>query len=252
MRQIEPWEVVTSVAIPGPTRPGRFVDRLNRYAVRVVLEPEEATVEAHLPDPSRHRDLLVPDARMWVRPEEGPRRSAPWTAILVQSPSGGLVSLDPLLAHRVVATALAEDAIGELPGYEVQRADVPFGTSRFDFELRDTLGQRAYLDVESVTAVENGVALFPDAPNERSVRQLRSLARAVSLGTTAGAVMFIVSRVDARLVMAARHIDPEYTDALREAQEAGVRLMARRCQVTLQELVLGVPLEVRVPPPAAR
>lgn len=238
--------------IAGPVRPGRLIDRPNRFTVRVVIEPEEDVVEAQILAPGQLRDLLVRDARVWLRSVEERGRTR-WSTALVQPPGGGLVCLDETSAVELVGAAIREELLPELAGLEVHREDVPFGTSRFAFELGSVLGQRTFVEVATVTLVENGVALFPDAPSPRATRQLRSLTRGVQQGQMSAAVVFVVPRVDARAVMAARPIDPEYTDALREAQASGVRLLARRCQVTLEELVLGVPLDVTVPgPPTGR
>jgi sugar fermentation stimulation protein A len=45
-------------------------------------------------------------------------------------------------------------------------------------------------------------------------------------------------------VVAAREIDPGFADALDEAREAGVRVLARRCRVELDRIVLGEPVPV--------
>ena len=167
---------------------------------------------------------------------------------LVEAPTGGLVSLDGDRVRALMLAALRDEAISEFSGFEVERTDVPVGTSRFDFELSNVLGQSIYLDVVSVTGVDNRVALFPETRSHRGTRQLRSLARLSGRGRRSGAVLFLVPRIDADLVMAARKVDQDFADALSEAAASGVRILARRCQVTLNELILGVPLDVRIPP----
>lgn len=238
---------MTSLRIPGPVRPGRLVDRPNRYTVRAVVEPEEALIEAQVPVPGHHRDLLAAGARLWVRPPASERER--WTVVLVQLAKGGLVCLDDALSAPLVGHAIAEEALPELTGLEIVREDVPFGTSRFAFELGGVLGPRTLVEVITATLVENGAALFPAGRDPRATRQVRSLSRGAQRGQVAAAVVFVVPRVDARVVMAARPMDAEFTEALREAAASGVRILARRCQVTLEELVLGVPLEVKIPAP---
>lgn len=216
----------------------------------MVLEPEEETVLAQLATPGLIPEL-VPGTRIWVRAREPGAAQSEWTALVAQAPNGSLIGLDPTLVQPLVAQAIGEGSIPAFEGYTVSRERIPFGTSRFDFELTNLVGQRAYLEAKAVTLVENGVALFPHAPNQRATRQMRSLARLAAQGQIGAAVIFIVLRIDAQMVMPARHIDAEFTDALRDAEAAGVRLIARRTQLTLEELVMGVPLEVRIPPPAA-
>lgn len=235
---------MTSVALPGPVKPARFLDRPNSNRVRVTVEPEEQVVEAELPPLGRLGDLR-PGSRVWIKVSADQRR---WVAMLAQSPGGPLVSLDPNASKTLIRTAIEEEAIDELAGFEFERQDVPFGTSRFDLELRSSIGQRAIVDIKSVVATENGVGLFPSAKSDRETRQVRSLARLVASepGTT-GAIVFVAQRIDTTKIVAARHLDPNFVVALHEARQAGVRILGRRCQVTLEELVLGVPVEVVIP-----
>lgn len=229
-----------SVPIPGPLVETRFMERPNRFLVRVEL-PEGEVVGAHLPDPGRLRELLVPGRRVWLRRAGPGERKTAWTAVLVETPDGrGLVSVDTTLPNRLIATALEVRALPELSGWRLVRAEVPIGGSRFDFLLRSARGRRQLLlEVKSVTLVEDGVGLFPDAVTARGARHVRELGELVREGRFAAAVLFVVQRRDAQRVRAAREIDPVFTEALAEARGAGVRVYARRCRVSLKRVRLG-------------
>lgn len=235
---------LSSVRLSGPNQAARFLDRPHALRVRVVVEPEEVITEADLATPGPLPGLDAGD-RVWLRPApEGRERPI---LSLAQTSEGTLVALEPRMGLALIEAGLAEGALPELMGFDVVRREVPFGTSRFDLEIRSSIGQRGVVDVKTLTVTANGAALFPAGPSEREVRQVRSLARlAASDPSTACALVFVAQRVDARVVVAARHLEPDIVPALHEAQEAGVRLIARRCQVTLEELVLGVPVEVKV------
>jgi len=86
--------------------------------------------------------------------------------------------------------------------------------------------------------VEDGVALFPDAVTARGTRHLQELMRAVREGHEA-AVLFVLQRSDASRVVAARSIDPLFSDTLARAEAMGVRVLARRCSVTWEGIQLG-------------
>lgn len=233
---------LTSVRLSGPARAARFLDRPNALRARVIVEPEEVVLEADLPAPGP-LPTLAPGARVWLRPGS---RDRPILS-LVQSEEGALVALEPEFGVSLVEAGLAEGAVPELVGFDVTRRDVPFGASRFDLEIQSSIGQRGIVDVKTVTVTANGAGLFPSGPSEREVRQVRALARLASVDpSTACSLVFLAQRVDARVVVAARHLEPAIVTALHEAQEAGVRLIARRCQVTLEEIVLGVPIEMKV------
>ncbi len=209
-------------------------------------------VEAHLPDPGRLRELLVTGRRVWVRPAPArpgspPRRTA-WTLVLVQTPDGdGWVSVDTTLPNRVVGKALASGRLEEFSGWALDRAEVRHGASRFDFRLvrseGPSRGEPLYLEVKSVTLVEGGHALFPDAVTARGARHLGELAELARSGTRT-AVLFVAQREDVRDIEAARSIDPAFAEALAEARAAGVAVYGRRCRVTPEGVELLDPVPV--------
>lgn len=228
-----------SVPIPGPLRSARLVDRPNRFLVRVALEPEGEVVTAHLADPGRLTDMLVEGSQVFVRAveEEGTRKTK-WTAVLL-SAQGTLVSVDTVLPNRLVRAALEKDAIEELPGWMIERCEAPIGHSRFDFLLANAAGEKLVLEIKSVTMVQRGVGMFPDAPSDRATRHLKQLIEIQSRPGWHTAVLFVVQRIDVEKVSAAHAIDPNFARALEEARASQVRVMAKRCQVTLEEIVLG-------------
>ncbi|MGD2069119.1 MAG: DNA/RNA nuclease SfsA, partial [Gemmatimonadota bacterium] len=134
------------------------------------------------------------------------------------------------------------------------------GRSRFDFLLEGPRGTapgdgplptrerpepaRLVLEVKSVTLVDDGVALFPDAVTARGARHVRELADIAARDGWEGAVLFVLQRPDADRIVAARGIDPDFADALEGARRAGVRLLGRRCTVTPDRVTLGARVDV--------
>jgi sugar fermentation stimulation protein A len=135
--------------------------------------------------------------------------------------------VDTLRANRLAEELLSEGRVrGIGGGWTVQR-EVRRGSSRFDFLLQRQNGEEMLVEVKSVTLVQNGLALFPDAPTTRGTRHVRELEQAVQSGTRA-AVLFVVQRDDARAVAPHAGIDPEFTHALQSAAACGVLLRAAR------------------------
>lgn len=234
------------VPLAGPLAEARFVARPNRFLVHARLGGGEE-VAAHLPDPGRLEELLVPGRRIWLRPAprvgRGAGRKTAWTAVLVQTPAGdGLVSVDTTLPNRLVAAALAAGVLPELAGWALERAEAPLGRSRFDFLLAAPEDRRLVLEVKSVTLVEEGVGLFPDAVTARGARHLRELAELAGRPGWQAAVLFVLQRPDAERILAAPEIDPDFAQALAEARAAGVRVLGRRCHVALDRVTLGEPV----------
>jgi sugar fermentation stimulation protein A len=216
----------------------RFVARPNRFLV--VADRGGTRVRAACRDPGRLRELLRPGAvlRLSAAPR-GVRRTR-YTVVLVRH---GRVwaSLVPTLANDVFAAALRT---GALPGLRTARLvgrEVRSGRSRFDFAV-ERAGARVLVEVKSATLVQDGVALFPDAPTERGARHARALGEHARAG--AGAmIVFIVQRSDARAIRLHEENDPRLAEAVRGAVRRGVRVLAYACRVSPR----GVWLEGRLP-----
>jgi len=84
---------------------------------------------------------------------------------------------------------IERELLPELEGYRIVRREVPLNDSRIDF-LLSRRGRPYYLEVKSVTLVEQGLAFFPDATSDRGRRHLEELALRPS-GSGAG-VLFVV------------------------------------------------------------
>lgn len=197
-------------------------------------------------DPGRLRELLLPGKRVWVRPAAGAHRRTRWSAVLVESPDGsGLVSLDSSLPNRLVRSALEAGALEEVHPWRLERAEWPHGRSRLDFLLAAPDRPPLVMEVKSVTLVEeDGIARFPDAVTARGARHVKELAELARSGAYRAAILFVLQREDGRAIEAARSIDAVFADALAEAREAGVRVLGRRCHVSLSHLALGGPVPV--------
>lgn len=198
--------------LPGPPVVARLLVRENRFLARCRIE-DGREVEAHVPDRGRLEEVLVPGVEVLLFPAVGPARRTAWSLLASRDPRAGVwVAIDPAGANLRVRSLLERDLpefVG--PGWSI-RPEVRFGTCRIDFLL--TRGEeRLVLEIKSVGVVRDGVALFPDAPTERGVRHLKTLAEAATGGTRA-MVLFVAQRGDAQAVAADRWIDPAFAAAL--------------------------------------
>ncbi len=230
----------TWIPIPGELQEAVFVERPNRFLVRCRPRGKAEPVDAHLADPGRLRELLIPGVRIWLLPASGPKRKTRWTALLVESPDRrGLVSVDTRIPNRLIGQALAQSALEEFGDWELLRAEATLGRSRIDFLLGRDDGRRLALEVKSVTLVEDGVGLFPDAVTARGARHARELAQLAQLDGWSAAILFVIQREDVRRFRAARELDPDFAAALDEARAQGVQIVARRCRIDLDRVTLG-------------
>lgn len=206
--------------------PGRFLRRLNRFAALVEVAGRQEQV--HVRNSGRLHELLTPGRAVLLEPGATPGRRTRFTLALVRLPTG-YVSADAHLPNALVAEGLRCRAIPGFRGHRVLRREPAMGSGRADFLLADGR-RRCLLEVKSVTLVDEGVALFPDAPTVRGRTHLEHLIAAQRRGLGA-AILFVIQRNDVRAFAPNRDADPEFSETLRRASRAGVRVCAMRCQV---------------------
>ena len=217
-----------------------FVTRLNRFAAHMRLDGQDVIV--HVANSGRLHELLSPENRMWLAPApaEANRKTA-YDLALVEI-DGNLVSADARLPNIILREAIEAGLVPEFAGYDTIRQEVSHGNSRLDLMLSCPSGQ-SYIEVKSVTLVERGVALFPDAPTERGRKHILSLANAARNGARA-AVVFVVQRPDARSFSPNEAADPRFCAALNHAIGQGLEAYAYTCEVSRTSIELSQRLPV--------
>lgn len=224
-----------------PLARGALVARYKRFFADVRLDDGREIV-SHCPNPGAMLGLNAPGLRVWVSPAGGVKRKLVWTLELVEA-DGGLVGINTLHPNRLVAEALADDAIPELAGYAVHRREVRMGeASRVDFVLESSGRARCWLEVKNVHLRRSGsLAEFPDCVAARSARHLRELAARVAEGERA-VQLFVVQRGDCDTFAACADLDPAYAAGLEHAAKSGVEVLVYACDVGLGEIRIARPL----------
>lgn len=210
---------------------GEFLARPNRFTLLVAAEGKE--VRAHLPNPGRLAEVLSPGRRILLRPAP-PGRKTRFTAVGADL-GAFLVSLDSTLPNRMFPRFLAEGVLPELAGFRILAKEPRLGSGRADF-LLGRGGERLWVEVKSVTLVEAGVALFPDAPTRRGQRHLGELARVAQAGEGA-LVLFVVQRPDAERFGPNARVDPRFAAGFCQALAAGVEARALVCAFDGRDLI---------------
>ena len=220
-----------------------FLERPNRFIARCRMF-DGSIQESHVPNTGRCRELLVPGCRVFLRFHDDPRRKTRHTLIAVDK-NGLLINMDSQAPNRVVEEALASGALSltRQPPTLIRR-EAAYHDSRLDFYL-EAPGERVYVEVTGVTLEANGVVRFPDAPTARGLRHIRELERAAREGHGA-AVVFVVQMDRADWFAPNDATQPEFGQALLDAQAAGVRLIARCCDVTPLKIELAKEIPVRL------
>ena len=224
-----------------PLQEGTFLERPNRFAAWVEVNGFPAMV--HVPNSGRMRELLQRSNRVLLTPKAAPGRKTGYDMSLVDL-GQTLVSTDARIPPALVEEAFAEGHLDQFSRYTWVRREVTFSHSRLDMVMGN--GGLCYLEMKSVTLVEDDVGLFPDAPTSRGVRHMNALALAVGKGHRA-AVIFVVQREDAHAFSPNDSADPLFGTALRESKAAGVEIYAYRCRVSAEEIILAEQLPVIIP-----
>jgi sugar fermentation stimulation protein A len=226
-----------------------FLRRLNRFAVEV--ERDGRVLRAHLANSGRLTELLQRGRHVILVASKALGRKTHYDLALVRY-QGIWVSVDARNPGALLAEAIAEERLPEFAGYRVARREPPVpqpgpgrsreaGTTearggRLDLLLEGPRGP-CHVETKSVTLVEEGRALFPDARTERGAKHMRALARLAQEGTEAAAV-FVVQRADAEEFAPNWKSDPYFGWELVAARRAGVRVLACRARVTPYEVAI--------------
>ena len=220
--------------------PARFLRRPNRFIAEIQLESGQVQI-CHVKNTGRCRELLLPGARILVQKAANPSRKTDWDLIAVWK-GARLINMDAAAPNQVFFEHLQAGGLGFVP--DCIRPEQRFGDSRFDFYF-EAGTRRAFAEVKGVTLERDGAVFFPDAPTLRGVKHLLGLIDCVHAGFDAWAVV-IVQMQGAAYFSPNWETHPEFGQALRSAQDAGVQLLALDCTVTETSLCARSPVPIRL------
>lgn len=227
---------------PTPLVPGRLVRRWNRFLSEVTLESGEL-VRAHCPNPGSMMGLKEPGLKVWLEPNNDPKKKLKYGWRLVEFENGHWSGIDTAVPNRVVKEALEARQIAALAAYTGVRPEVAYGEkSRVDFLLSEPGLPDAYVEVKNVHLLRSGdLAEFPDSVTTRGARHLRELSDMVAAGHRA-VMVYLVQRTDCARLALARDLDPAYGLAFDAARSAGVEMLCYGTRVTRDGVWLDRPL----------
>ncbi len=228
-----------------PLLPARLIKRYKRFLADIELETGEI-VTAHCANPGSMMGLAVPDTRVWVEPNDDPKKKLNYSWKLNEYPDGTFCVIDTSIANRVVKEALSLRKIEELSSFSGFRPEVKYGDkSRVDFLLEDSSLGNLYLEVKSVTLSRHPkLAEFPDSVTARGAKHLNELSEVVTQGARA-ALFYVVNRTDCDVVDVARDIDPTYAKALDDVKANGVEVYAYGCDISPKGVTLANSIALR-------
>lgn len=221
---------------------GTFVARPNRFLS--IVDLEGSPVKAHVKNTGRCGELLVPGVRVALQDFRGHlgKRKTSFDLIAVEKRRNfgtSPVNIDSQLPNALVKEALLDHSLS-LPGLgplDLVKPETTYASSRFDFYLEDTKGQKAYLEVKGVTLEEEDHVFFPDAPTLRGKKHVKELIQAKKDGYLSY-LLFLVQMDHVKAFHPNWRTDPAFAGALVEAREMGVCLLSYSCQVDWDRVLI--------------
>ena len=225
-----------------PLEPAVLIRRYKRFLADIRLE-DGREVTAHCANPGSMMGLAEPGTRIWVEPNDDPKKKLKYGWRLVDHGNGHFTGVDTSVPNRALRAALEAGAIPELAGYAQVRPEVKYGQgSRIDFLLQGSGRPDAYVEVKSVTLMRApGVAEFPDAVTARGAKHLGELSDMARAGHRA-VMFYLIQRTDAHGFRLAEDIDPAYAAAFAAARAAGVEVLAYDTAISPEGVELGGPV----------
>ena len=221
----------------------RFISRPNRFIAYCEVEGSVETV--HVKNTGRCRELLVPDATVYLSVSDNPERKTKFDLIAVEKETARgriLINMDSQAPNAAAYEwVMAGGIFGN--GAEVRR-EVTYGNSRFDLYVEQG-ERRAFIEVKGVTLESDGVASFPDAPTERGIKHLHELIAAKNDGYEAY-VLFVVQMKGIRAFRPNDETHKAFGDALRYAASSGVKILAYDCKVEPDKMVIDAPINIEL------
>ena len=224
-------------------RKALFLERPNRFIAYADVDGRRETV--HVKNTGRCAELLIPGAVIYIQESANPARKTKWDLIAVEK-GDRLINMDSQVPNLIVREWIEKGNL--FRDITLIRPETTFGNSRFDLYVETQSGRKAFVEVKGVTLEENNIARFPDAPTERGVKHVRELIRCVQDGYEAY-LLFVIQMKGIRLFQPNWKTHADFGNALREAENAGVKILAYDCLVGESSLEIQdlVPIDLEEP-----
>ncbi|RAX09878.1 DNA/RNA nuclease SfsA [Photorhabdus bodei] len=222
-----------------PLQPATLIRRYKRFLADVIT-PEGETLTIHCANTGAMTGCATPGDTVWYSTSDNPKRKYPNSWELTETPAGHWICVNTLRANDLVAEAIAQNAIPEFSEYKKISREVKYGeeNSRIDLLLQAEQQVNCYIEVKSVTLLQENCGYFPDAVTTRGQKHLRELQHIAEQGQRA-VLFFAVLHSGIRQVAAAAHIDHNYSSLLEQAQNSGVEVICYQANMTGKGMVLG-------------
>lgn len=211
--------------------------RYKRFLVD--LETPNQAFTVHCANTGKMTGCADPGFNAYYSTSDNPKRKYAHSLELTENSAGDLICVNTAIANKLAIEGIEQGTISELHGYAHLQPEVKYGqeSSRIDILLKDEHKPLCYVEVKSVTLLEDGQGYFPDTQTVRGQKHLRELINITQQGHRA-VLLFMVMHTGIKSVKAAAHLDSKYAQLLNDAQTAGVEVIAYNCEISPQKIIL--------------
>ncbi len=222
---------------------GKFISRPNRFIAHVEINGTEHVV--HVKNTGRCRELLQPNAKVYLEKSDNPARKTLYDLVSVKK-GERIVNMDSQLPNGLIEEWLRErDDAREIFGdISYIKREKTYGKSRFDIYV-ESGDRKIFIEVKGVTLENDNVVSFPDAPTERGIKHLNELVYALEDGYETY-VFFVIQMEGVDYFTPAWEKHKAFGDALVNAHNKGVMLLAYDCKVSEDEVRINEPVRVEL------
>jgi sugar fermentation stimulation protein A len=195
---------------------GHFLRRINRFLTECSLDNK--IVQAHLPNPGRLWELLLPNRAVYLVKNSTPsRRSTPYTLVAVERQGIPILLHTHQMTNNVVHYIIENGMISGWEKIRIIKREIAIGNSRFDFLLQKSTGE-TLLETKSCTLFGKKIAMFPNAITKRGTWHLSELSNHAREGINCG-VILIVHYPHAEFFLPDFHTDIEFARCFRNLKD---------------------------------
>lgn len=228
-------------------KPALLLIRYKRFLADVVLTNDNTTT-IHVANTGAMTGCAEPEDTVWYSTSANPKRKYPYSWELTQTKQNHFICVNTIRANQLAEEAILNGTITELQGFDKLRREVKYGeeNSRIDIflshnftdESKQEKTHKTYIEVKSVTLLEDQQGYFPDTVTTRGQKHLRELISIVKNGDRA-VLLFTVLHTGINNFKVAEHIDKKYAELLEQAIRSGVEVLVYKADICPENISLS-------------
>ncbi|MBN8535983.1 MAG: DNA/RNA nuclease SfsA [Deltaproteobacteria bacterium] len=215
---------------------GILLKRYKRFFADIQFQDKQIT--AHVPNTGSLKSCLFEGQKCYFSHSSNPERKLKYTLESLETPTG-LVGVNTQMPNQLVKKALENKFLKQWKNFDIIKPEFKISPeTRIDFRVEDSNSKKVhYIEVKNVSLKEKGVALFPDAVTARGQKHLNELMKLQKEGNTCE-IIFVIQRDDVKSFQAAKEIDSDYANLLKQSHDLGVLITPLVCHLNDQEIFL--------------